>query len=276
MKANWGSILADEEFSFFSSVSIYISDSGLSDTISLNAFNLLKGALVKTMINNTKNKLHWEKLLGDGLVEMTIASALIFVFASLAEDVWFKEPFSWDVPIIQAIHRLASPILDRVMLLITQMGVLGAMVVAILLASYFFIKRQRTNLISIIVIFGGAVVLNTLMKSLFSRPRPTVFTALTNEKSYSFPSGHVATSVAVYGFLAVLLWQNHHRIWAILSGLMIPLVAFSRVYLGVHYPSDVLGAFAFTSLWILIIFVISDRYLNKFKEPAPEVTKEPE
>jgi membrane-associated phospholipid phosphatase len=231
---------------------------------------------VKTNLNNTKNKLHWEKLLEDGLVEMTIATVLIFLFASLAEDVWFKEPFSWDTSIMLAIHRLANPYLDRIMRLLTQMGVLGAIVVAILLAVYFFIKRQRTNLISIIVIFGGAVVLNTLMKSLFSRPRPSVFSALTTEKSYSFPSGHVAASVAVYGFLAILLWQNHHRILAILSGLMIPVVAFSRVYLGVHYPSDVLGAFAFTSLWLLLIFVIRDRHLVKFKEPAREIKKEPE
>jgi membrane-associated phospholipid phosphatase len=231
---------------------------------------------VKTMLNNTKNKLHWERLSGDGLIEMGVASALVFVFASLAEDVWFKEPFAWDAPIMLAIHRLASPFLNKLMLLVTQMGEIGAAVAVILLAIIFIIKRQRTNLISLIVIFVGAVVLNTLIKSFFSRPRPDVFPPLVNEQSYSFPSGHVAASVAVYGFLAVLLWQNHHRIWAILVGLWIPIVAFSRVYLGVHYPSDVLGAFAFTSLWLLMIFVIRDRHLLKLKAPVPEIKKKPE
>ena len=213
----------------------------------------------KETISQNQNKMERRPALG--LVEMVVASGLLFLFASLAEDVWFKEPFPWDAPIMLAIHSLSSPFLDKLMLLITQMGEIGAVLATVILAIYFITKHQRINLISLIVIFGGAVVLNTLMKTFFSRPRPEVFTPLTHPLGFSFPSGHVAASTAVYGFLAILLWQNQHRIWAVLVGMWIPIVAFSRVYLGVHYPSDVLGAFAFTSLWLLLIFVIRDRHL---------------
>jgi membrane-associated phospholipid phosphatase len=228
---------------------------------------------MRSIKDRVKNLPPWEKIFGDGWVEMTIASVLIFIFASLAEDVWFKEPFAWDAPTMLAIHRLARPFIDKLMLLVTQMGVIGAGVAVFMLAIYFIAKHQRTNLISLIVIFGGAVVLNTLMKSLFARPRPDIFPPLAIEQSFSFPSGHVAASTAVYGFLAILLWQSHHRFWAIVIGLWIPIVAFSRMYLGVHYPSDVLGAFAFTSLWLLIIFVIRDRHLEKSRKPVNQADK---
>jgi membrane-associated phospholipid phosphatase len=222
---------------------------------------------MKSSETTPQNQVKAERFLGYGLLEMLVASALLFLFASLAEDVWFKEPFAWDAPIMLAIHSFSNPLLNKLMLLITQMGEIGAVLIAVILGIFFIIKHQKINLISLIVIFGGAVVLNTLMKTFFSRPRPEVFPPLTHALGFSFPSGHVAASTALYGFLAILLWQNHHRIWAILVGMWIPIVAFSRVYLGVHYPSDVLGAFAFTSVWLLLIFVIRDRQMGS-PEPA--------
>lgn len=211
----------------------------------------------------TKSKYILDHLLGLGLVEMSVAVVLVFVFAKLAEDVWFREAFAWDVPIMLAIHRFANPVWDTVMWFITQMGQTGAIVTAVSLAIYFYVKHQRANLLSIAAASGGAAALNMLMKLFFSRPRPAVFTVLVNEHSYSFPSGHVTASVAVYGFLTVLLWQNRRRILAVLPGLLIPLVALSRIYLGVHYPSDVLGAFAFSSLWLMVVLVIRNRYFDK-------------
>ena len=78
------------------------------------------------------------------------------------------------------------------------------------------------------------------------------------ESDFSFPSGHVTASVAAYGFLAVLLWRSGHRFWTGFSVVWILLVAISRVYLGVHYLSDTVGAIAFASLWLLVVFVVRD------------------
>jgi undecaprenyl-diphosphatase len=75
--------------------------------------------------------------------------------------------------------------------------------------------------------------------------------------------------VAVYGFLAVLLWRQNHWGWAILSGAWVLVVALSRIYLGVHYPSDALGAMIFASLWLMVIFAVRDWYLRQVrKTPA--------
>jgi undecaprenyl-diphosphatase len=90
---------------------------------------------------------------------------------------------------------------------------------------------------SILISLSGATALNTLLKFLLRRPRPSLFPPLVVESGFSFPSGHVTASVAVYGFLAVMLWREHRRGWAIFTAAWIPLVIFSRVYLGVHYPA---------------------------------------
>jgi membrane-associated phospholipid phosphatase len=102
-------------------------------------------------------------------------------------------------------------------------------------------------------------LLNSLLKLLFARPRPNVFPPLMAETSYSFPSGHTMSAVAVYGLLALLLWQRGQYAWALLPGLWVPLVALSRVYLGVHYPSDVLASLALGTIWLVIVWFTQTR-----------------
>lgn len=176
---------------------------------------------------------------------------LTMIFASLAEDVWFQEGFSWDAPIIMAIHGLSNPTLDTVMKLVTQTGNAGAIVISLVAAGWLYWKRQKIDALFALGLFGGGVGINTLLKLIFARPRPHLFPPLVVETDFSFPSGHVTAAVAVYGFIAFLLWQNRHRVWAVLSALWVLVVAFSRIYLGVHYPSDTLAAMAFTSLWLM-------------------------
>jgi undecaprenyl-diphosphatase len=184
---------------------------------------------------------------------------LVAVFTDLVEDVWFKEGFSWDAPIILAIHGLSRPWLDRAMRILTNAGEGGAIAVTLIAAAWFFYKKQKLDAFSILISLGGAEAMNTLLKILLKRPRPNLFPPLTVEHSFSFPSGHVTASVAVYGFLAVMLWRQQRYGWAVFTAAWIPLVAFSRIYLGVHYPSDTLGAFVFVTLWLILVFAIRDR-----------------
>jgi membrane-associated phospholipid phosphatase len=193
---------------------------------------------------------------------------LVAVFTELAEDVWFREGFAWDAPIILAIHQFSRPWLDTVMRAVTQAGESVAIAVAILMAAWFGWKHKVLDAISIIISISGSAALNALLKILLKRPRPVLFPPLVVASGFSFPSGHVTTSVAVYGFLAVLLWRNNHRGWAILSGTLVLAVAFSRIYLGVHYPSDTLGAMIFASLWLMVIFAIHDRYVRQVEQSS--------
>jgi len=177
------------------------------------------------------------------------------VFFEIAGDVWLQEGFGWDAPIMLAIHSLQTPWLDWFMKMATLTGSYGAVLVMVMAAFWLGRRRCWAELTALLVSVLGAVTINALLKLLFARPRPAVFPPLIVEHTYSFPSGHTITSVALYGFLAILFWRNHHRIWAGLSGLMIALVGFSRIYLGVHYPSDVLGAMALGAVWLLLVMV---------------------
>ena len=153
-----------------------------------------------------------------------------------------------------------------VMRIVTQTGAGGAIAFTAILAFWFIRKQNYLDAASIIVSLAGAATLNTLMKIFLGHPRPGIFLPRVVVHSYSFPSGHVAASVAVYGFLAVLLWRHHQRGWAVLSGAWVLVVAFSRIYLGVHYPSDALGALIFSSLWVMVVFAVHDWFIRRKKQ----------
>ena len=208
-----------------------------------------------------------EKVFIRWLLGLSLVLVLAGVFTALAEDVWFREGFAWDAPIIQAIHQFSNPWLDPLMSLVTQTGEAGAIVIVVIMAAWFIWKNRRMDALSVVASFGGAAALNTLLKLIFARPRPALFPPLVLENDFSFPSGHVTASVAVYGFLAVLLWRSKHRLWALVAGAWVLLVTVSRIYLGVHYPSDTLAALAFASLWLMMVFAVHDRVARRAAAP---------
>jgi membrane-associated phospholipid phosphatase len=208
---------------------------------------------------------YYRKMFVRWLLGLGAVLGLVAIFTDLVEDVWFREGFTWDKPIILAIHQLSTPIHDAIMRVVTQAGEAGAIVVVILAAGWFARKHRFADAFTIIVGFCGAVALNTMLKFLLARPRPALFPPLVVESGFSFPSGHVTASIAVFGFLAVLLWRGRRYGWAILLGALIPVVALSRIYLGVHYPSDTLGSLIFASLWLLVVFSVHDKYLRQMK-----------
>jgi membrane-associated phospholipid phosphatase len=214
-------------------------------------------------LNIREQRNHLRKLFVRWLLGLAAILWLVAAFTDLAEDVWFREGFAWDKPIILAIHQLGNPILDGIMRVVTQLGETGAIVAVILVAAWFARKHRSVDAFAILISFGGAAALNTMMKFLFTRPRPALFPPLVVESGFSFPSGHVTASIAVFGFLAVLLWRGRYYSWAILSGALIPAVAISRIYLGVHYPSDTLGSLIFASLWLSVVFSVRDKYLRQ-------------
>jgi undecaprenyl-diphosphatase len=198
-------------------------------------------------------------------MRLVVTLGLAVMFAELVKDVWFREGLVWDAPLMLAIHHLSRPWLDTVMRAATLMGGLGAIAVAALVAAWLCRKQKYTSALTIVVSLSGAAALNELMKILLKRPRPVLFPPLVVERGFGFPSGHVTASAAVYGFLAVLLWRNNRRGWAIFAAAWVFVVAVSRIYLGVHYPSDVLGAMSLTSLWLMVVLAVHDWHLRQPK-----------
>ncbi|MCA9948065.1 MAG: phosphatase PAP2 family protein [Anaerolineales bacterium] len=182
----------------------------------------------------------------------------------LAEDIWLNEGFAWDTTLMLGIHSLSQPWLNKVFWLITQTAGPLIVVLVAITAVWFWWHDEKTTALLFIVSFVGTFLLNSLLKFIFARPRPDLFPPLVVEHSYSFPSGHTMSAIAYFGLLALVLWQKGHRGWAILAGAWGPLVALSRVYLGAHYPSDVLASLAIGTIWLVIVwFAYTGHHVNQ-------------
>jgi len=134
-------------------------------------------------------------------------------------------------------------------------------IVVLLVASYLLLLRDNTTAYFVVIAAVTGTTINTLMKALFDRARPDFVTHLTDVFTASFPSGHAAQSAVVYLTLGALLAGTHRslifRIYFIgVAILLVLLIGLSRVYLGVHYPTDVLAGWCFGTAWALTCWLI--------------------
>lgn len=142
-----------------------------------------------------------------------------------------------------------------------------AMVTAICIISsvLFILARDVTGAIHLLLIAIGGFQIGAWSKKLIERPRPNLIPKLVQVGGQSFPSGHSVTAAAIYLTLAILACRHFKGhlsrvVLFSLAGLMISVVAFSRVYLGVHYPSDVFGGAFLGSAWALLMGALFSRY----------------
>ena len=184
-------------------------------------------------------------------------------FFALAEDVFNKEIMNGDIVGYKLVSTfLISDFATPIAKFITNFG--GAIMLIILAPMLFiFIKNKKIG-VSVILNLVIITVLNQLLKRIVQRPRPTEF-RIVEESGYSFPSGHSMVSMAFYGYLIYLIYKyvkNKYLKWIsiILLSILICSIGISRIYLGVHYTSDVLGGF-FISISYLIIYISA---VNKF------------
>jgi undecaprenyl-diphosphatase len=147
--------------------------------------------------------------------------------------------------------------------------------VNVLLIVYFlFIRKHNWYSIKVPVVAIGGVLLMFLLKQIFNRPRPLI-PLLEPVKGLSFPSGHAMMSVSYYGLLILLVWENvYNRFWkwllTVLLLVFIFLIGFSRIYLRLHYFSDVIAGFAAGIIWLsLSVWVVSriERFSQKKIDP---------
>jgi membrane-associated phospholipid phosphatase len=185
------------------------------------------------------------------------AAGCLWIFGSLARDVVSNDPLlSVDQTAATAIHELRTPTLTAFFLIVTALGSIEAIALMSLGGAVVFGAWRRWLLFGTWVIAaGGSVVLILLLKALFARPRPYFEHPLLLETYYSFPSGHAMEAVILYGMLAhfaVLALRTWRTRAAVIFGtsLLVFLIGFSRMYLGVHYLSDVVAGFAAGGVWL--------------------------
>lgn len=175
----------------------------------------------------------------------------LFLFGELAEEVREQEAPEFDESILRFMQRNASPALDRLMLLASTLGSgLWVAPVDVLVCAVLLGRRRWIDGLFWALATGGAALINSLAKHSYARIRPELWPSLAPETSFSFPSGHAMQSMALAAALVVLLWPTALRWWVLLLGAAFTLlVGASRVYLGVHFPSDVLGGWAASLAW---------------------------
>ena len=165
-------------------------------------------------------------------------------------------PLPYDEALRAAVHSWSSPALTAAMLWLTHLGAAGVLVPLGGLVGAWLLLREsrRAAYVFVITVLGGELVDETL-KLLVQRPRPEPFFGVTTPFTYSFPSGHAFMSVCFYGTLALLLAPRlgsraaRSALWLAVA-LIAALVGFSRVYLGVHYPSDVAAGYIGGIIWL--------------------------
>ncbi len=188
--------------------------------------------------------------------EVIVISVLLSLFIILALIVSLDLTTGFDRAIYNFIIQFKSSSLTFIMKVITNLA--SPMVILFLMIiGLLFLKEKRIKIFYILNLVNIAI-LNKILKAIFSRTRPSI-DRLTSASGYSFPSGHAMLSCAFYGFLIYLIWRsdfskNTKIILYILICLIIFLVGLSRIYLGVHYPTDVIAGFIVSALY-LVFFV---------------------
>lgn len=203
----------------------------------------------------------WVSLVGAILV----AAATLWLFAWLAEEVLESETVRFDAVVRASVHGLASPALTSLMQAFSGLGSVAALALISLLAIGAFVYVHRPRAAAVLAsTMAGAAVLDLVLKQVFHRARPVPFFG-TSPPSYSFPSGHALGSLCLYGALAMILSARAPGRWArvtiwIVAGLFAGLVGLSRIYLGVHYPSDVIAGYCTGALWVGAVGVLDKRF----------------
>ena len=184
--------------------------------------------------------------------------APLWAFVELADEVHELEAFYFDDPLLWHAHAMTGPALDRFFIFMSAIGYQwGVVPVDIALTIGLLIARRWREATFAGVSFAGSALLNMATKQFFQRDRPTLWESIAPEHTFSFPSGHAMGSATLAMVVVLLCWHTRWRWLAVaLAGSFALLVGISRIYLGVHYPSDILGGFAAGIAWVSGVYLV--------------------
>ncbi|MEH2459979.1 phosphatase PAP2 family protein [Nostoc sp.] len=190
----------------------------------------------------------------------------LLIFGDLAEDVWKQGGFPFDVPILLAIHSTAQPKLDVFVSYLTKLGVFWGVFPAAAMISLLLVIRQRWRALEFLLTASvGSIIINQTVKRLLHRARPHLWVTPAPEFDYGFPSGHAMASMTLVAVLIILSWNSRWRWFVVIIGtLFVLIIGWTRLYLGVHYPSDVLAGWMVALGWTVgVSFLISSHPVRR-------------
>ena len=195
------------------------------------------------------------------LVGFFLAVLVPFVlFGELAEEILEGHGLPFDEPILRWFHAHATPARDRWVAALTKFGgpmPMPMVVCEVVAVAALLVFRKRREAEFLAIAGGGAALLNVIAKLIFSRQRPQLWETIVTEKSFSFPSGHSIGSMSFAAALTLLAWRTRWR-WPVAIGAMFfaITIGLTRLYLGVHYPSDVAAGWCAALVWVGGVYTI--------------------
>ncbi|MBN3941290.1 MAG: phosphatase PAP2 family protein [Nostoc sp.] len=206
------------------------------------------------------------------------------VFEILTVKIWENQAgFPWDVPILLAVHSTTNPQLDVLAVTLATIGLpWTAMLILGTIALILLLQKRWRSLAYLLTTSAGSIIINRTAKELMHRVRPQLWESIAPESSFAFPSAHAMTSITLVAILLFLTWATSWR-WLVLifGSLYIMAIAWCRLYLGVHFPSDIIAGWMVTLGWTIGVSLIIKPYTTIAKSvdgerPKDETTLLPE
>jgi undecaprenyl-diphosphatase len=215
------------------------------------------------------------------LALLALIAALLASFARIAGAITSGNTYAFDESLLRALRNpadLADPIgpawLEHVMRDITSLGSFTVIIVMTFVAiGYLLIDRKRAAAVFVFAAIAGGIALSEILKALFARPRPDLVAHLVDVHSMSFPSGHATLSAVTFLTLGAVLSRLQRRrslkVYVIAVAIVLTLlVGASRVYLGVHWPTDVLAGWCIGASWAIGCWLV-ERWLQRRGQIEP-------
>lgn len=210
-------------------------------------------------------------------VGVIVTLVFVWLFFGVLQDYIGNDPLAQaDLRIVSLVQMFRTPLFSAIMLVVTYLGSwqivgLGLLGGGVILG----LQARWRQVVALAVSVGGGEVFIALVKHFVARPRPPLINALVYESSYSFPSGHSFVALSLYGLLAYIIFRSVKSRWlkgiTILGGLaLIGAIGFSRIYLGAHWPTDVLASYAVGVAWLAAIITtleIQKKFFHREQKP---------
>lgn len=198
------------------------------------------------------------------ILGVVVNLVLLLLFSYLTKKVLVQEIRTLDLSFSQSIYAWRSPFLTQVMYLITNLGSVPVIVLGLIGMIVVGFRKNKKEIAFLLFTFLTGFLINVFLKLIFRISRPDI-SPLEILTSYSFPSGHAMNSLVFYGIVSYFLYHFTKQlkiglIAAFLSVVIVTLIGFSRIYLGVHYPSDVISGYL-AGFWWLLTCVLFERTL---------------
>lgn len=203
----------------------------------------------------------------------------VLIFGLLGLEVWQQGGFPWDEPILLAIHKTSQPQLDVFAAILTKFGSFWKVAPFVgLIGVVLLFQRRWRSLTYLLTTVIGSFIINRTAKELMHRIRPHLWESIAPELDFSFPSGHSMTSMTLAATLVILTWGSVWCWWILIVGSLYVLgIGWTRMYLGVHFPSDILAGWMVSVAWAIGVSVIIKPHLTQAgaiteTPPADETT----